>query len=152
MSPVTAQVSKTIDATSAQIWTALTAPACLKQFFFGSDVESDWKIGHPIRMTGEFKGMAYEDKGEILEIEPGERLSFSHWSAMSGMADKPENYHVVSFDLSPDGKGTKVTLSQSNLRGDIKPSDLEHRAEYEKNWRTVLDGLEKVVTKEASTH
>jgi uncharacterized protein YndB with AHSA1/START domain len=152
MSPVTAQVSKTIDATSAQIWTALTVPACLKQFFFGADVESDWKIGHPIRMTGEFKGKAYEDKGEILEIDPGERLSFSHWSAMSGMADKPENYHVVSFDLSPDGKGTKVTLSQSNLRGDIKPSDLEHRAEYEKNWRTVLDGLEKVVTKEASTH
>jgi hypothetical protein len=63
---------------------------------------------------------------------------------MSGQADAPENYHVVTFKLAPEGKGTKVTLSQANLVGGVMPSDLAHRAKYEKNWRGVLDGLAKL--------
>ena len=62
-----------------------------------------------------------------------------------GRADRPENYHVVTFDLVPERDGTTVSLTQSNLSGGTKPSDRENRAEYEKNWRSVLDGLAKVV-------
>jgi uncharacterized protein YndB with AHSA1/START domain len=99
-------------------------------------------------MRGEFKGQAYEDKGEILASEPEKRLEFSHWSPMSGEPDVPENYHVVTFDLVPERSGiaTTVSLTQSNLTGGVKPSDRENRADYEKNWSTVLDGLEKAVT------
>jgi uncharacterized protein YndB with AHSA1/START domain len=140
-----AEVSKSIAATPDAVWRALTTPSSLKRFFFGADVESDWRVGHPIRMRGEYKGRTYEDKGDILTAEPEKRLSFSHWSALSGAADIPENYHVVSFDLAPQGKGTNVTLTQSNLVGGAKPSDREHKAEYEKNWRTLLDGLAKVL-------
>jgi uncharacterized protein YndB with AHSA1/START domain len=111
----------------------------------GADVESDWKVGHAIRMTGEFKGKPYADKGEILVARPNERLDFSHWSGASGAADVPENYHVLSFELARDGDRTKVTLTQSNLEGGIKPSDTAHKADYEKNWSTVLDGLAKVL-------
>jgi hypothetical protein len=60
---------------------------------------------------------------------------------MSGGRDAPENYHVVTFELTPQGDETAVTLTQSNLTGGVKPSDREHRADYEKNWRAVLDGL-----------
>jgi uncharacterized protein YndB with AHSA1/START domain len=95
----TAQVEKTIAASPAQIWQALTTPEKLKRFFFGADVASDWKVGSPITMR-EIKGKAYQDKGEILAIEPEAKLSFSHWRALSGDADVPDNYHVVSFDLS----------------------------------------------------
>lgn len=145
MNEVTAQVSQRIHASPERIWQALTSPSELKQYFFGSEVESDFEVGSPIRMKGSFKGKAYEDKGEILEAAPRRRLSMSHWSAMSGTADAPENYHVVSFDLAPQGAGTEVTLTQSNLIGGAKPADTEHRAEYEKNWRMVLAGLAKLV-------
>jgi uncharacterized protein YndB with AHSA1/START domain len=144
MQELTAQVEKTIHASPPEVWGALTTPAKLKKFFFGSDVETDWKMGSPISMKGEFKGKKYEDKGKVLAVEPQQRLSFSHWSAMSGHADTPENYHVVTFDLAPAGKQTKVTLSQANLTGGVTPSDIAHRAEYEKNWSTVLDGLGKL--------
>jgi uncharacterized protein YndB with AHSA1/START domain len=143
MEPVTAQVSKHVDAPPSDVWKAITDPKRLKRFFFGAEVESSWEPGDPIRMRGEFKGKAYEDKGEIREAAPGKRLSFSHYSPLSGAPDKPENYHVVTFDLDPDGDGSKVTLSQSNLDGTVKASDKEHRAEYEKNWQGVLDGLAK---------
>ena len=144
MNELTAQVNKTIRAPAIQVWSAITTPATLKKFFFGADVETDWSIGSPIRMKGDFKGKTYEDKGEILAVEPQQRLSFSHWSALSGQADTPENYHVVTFDLTPEGEETKVTLSQSNLTGGATPSDVAHRAEYEKNWTMVLDGLAKL--------
>jgi uncharacterized protein YndB with AHSA1/START domain len=143
MEPVTAQVSKHVDAPPSDVWKAITDPVRLKRFFFGAEVESSWEPGDPIRMRGEFKGKAYEDKGEIREAAPGKRLSFSHYSPLSGAPDKRENYHVVTFDLDPDGEGSKVTLSQSNLDGTVKASDKEHRAEYEKNWQGVLDGLAK---------
>lgn len=142
----TARVSRTIDAPADAIWKALTSRSALKTFFFGADVDTDWEVGHPIRFKGTFKGKAYEDKGEIRRFEPARHLSFSHWSAMSGMADAPENYHLVAFDLEPHGNSTEVTLTQSNLSGEVKPSDIEHRAEYEKNWRTVLDGLARAVS------
>jgi uncharacterized protein YndB with AHSA1/START domain len=143
MEQLTAQVSRHVDAPPAEVWKAITDPARLKRFFFGADVESGWKPGDPIRMRGEFKGKAYEDKGEIREAVAGQRLSFSHYSPLSGAPDSPENYHLVAFELAPDGDGSKVTLSQSNLDGKVRPSDKEHRAEYEKNWQGVLDGLAK---------
>ena len=140
----TAQVNKVIAASAPDIWAALTTPAALKQFFFGADVVTSWKVGSPIRMKGEFKGKTYEDKGDIVTFDAPRQLSFSHWSAMSGQADTPENYHLVTFDLLPDGEATKVTLSQANLIGGATASDIEHRADYEKNWASVLDGLAKV--------
>jgi uncharacterized protein YndB with AHSA1/START domain len=144
MKNLSAHVEKTVHASAAEVWAAITTPAKLKKFFFGADVKTDWKIGRPIRFKGEFKGKKYEDKGDILAVEPQKHLSFSHWSAMSGQADVPENYHVVTFNLVPKGKETTVTLSQANLIGGVTPSDVARRAEYEKNWLTVLDGLAKL--------
>lgn len=142
---LSARVERVIPASVPQIWTALTTPASLKQFFFGADVVTDWKVGHPIRMKGEFKGKPYEDKGEMIAFEPQQRLSFSHWSAMSGKADTPENYHVVTFELVPDdGDGTIVILTQANLAGGVTAADIDHRAEYKKNWSLVLEGLAKL--------
>ena len=64
---------------------------------------------------------------------------------MSGQADTPPNYHLVTFDLVPEGQATQVRLSQANLNGSVTEADIEHRAEYEKNWASVLDGLATVV-------
>ncbi len=142
---VTARAEKVINAPARAIWEALTTPAMIKKYFFGADVESDWKVGSPIRWSGEFKGKRYQDKGEILIANPDRELSMSHWSPLSGQADAPENHHVVTYRLEPDGKRTKVILTQSNLRGGVKPADVDKRAEYEKNWTMVLENLDKVV-------
>ena len=145
MAETTAQVSKTVDAPADQVWRALTTPKTVGAMFMGAEVTSDFQVGGSIRFKGQFKGKAYEDKGEILAAEPGRRLSFSHYSGMSGAPDTPENYHVVTFDLQPQAGATRVTLTQSNLTGGIRPSDVQHKADYEKTWTAVLDGLSKAV-------
>lgn len=148
MHEATAQVSRVIDASPGAIWEALTTPALLKQYFMGADVESDFQVGSPIRFHGELGGKTYDDKGEIRTATPQQRLQFSHYSPASGRPDVPEAYHVVTFDLEPeeDNAGTKVTLTQTNLNGEVSDDDVKARPEYEKNWAAVLDGLQRTVT------
>jgi hypothetical protein len=52
---------------------------------------------------------------------------------------------VVTYHVEPEGKRTKVILTQSNLLGGVTPADMEKRAEYEKNWAMVLENLDKVM-------
>ena len=54
-----AQVDKVIAASAAEIWSALTTPVALKQIFFGAAVVTNWAVGGPIRMKGEFEGKPY---------------------------------------------------------------------------------------------
>lgn len=146
MVDATAQVSKTIAASPEEVYAALTDPDRLGQAFFGATVNSDFKVGSPIGLKGQFDGKPYEDKGEVKEAVPGERLSFSHFSGASGQEDRPENYHLVTFDLKPAGEATRVTITQSNLTGGVRDADGRMREQYEKTWWSVLDGLAKAVS------
>ncbi len=145
MSQPTAQVSRTVDAPVDEVWEAITTPDIVRSFFMGATVESDFKVGSPIRFKGQFKGRPYEDRGEILAAEPGKKLSFSHYSPMSGAPDAPEHYHVVTYELTPEGVQTRVTLTQSKLKGSVNADDRKHREEYERNWSGILAGLSKAV-------
>ena len=138
------QVRTVVKAPQSAVWKALTTPNTLKQFFFGSDVSTDWRVGSPITFSGNWKGKPYTDEGSIQTFDREKRLAFTHWSPLSGMEDRPENYHIVSFDLRPANEGTEVTLTQTN-QNDAEPLTPENRQEYAKNWTMVLDGLKKVV-------
>ena len=50
----------------------------------------------------------------MLRFEPPRVISTSHWSPLSGVADQPENYHVVTYELTESGNQTTSTLTQSN--------------------------------------
>ena len=138
------QVRTTVKAPPSAVWKALTTVSTLKQFFFGSDISTDWRVGSPIYFRGNWKGNPYEDKGSIQTFDREKRLAFTHWSPLSGMEDRPENYHVVAFDLRPTNRETEVVLTQTNLN-DAEPLTPENRQEYAKNWTMVLDGLKKAV-------
>jgi uncharacterized protein YndB with AHSA1/START domain len=48
----TATASTTIQATSAKVWQALTQPALIKQYLFGTEVTTDWQVGSAITYKG----------------------------------------------------------------------------------------------------
>jgi len=134
-----ARSSIVIDALPAKVWKALVTPAAIKQYMFDTNVTSDWKEGSPITWQGEWQGKAYEDKGVIRQFKPNQALQYTHFSPLAGLPDKPENYHTVSIQLSPDGNRTRVSLTQDNNLTE------EARAHSEKNWKMMLDGLKKFV-------
>ena len=128
-----------IDASPDQVWSALTDPEQIKQYMFGSQVETDWQPGSPIVWKGEYEGKQYEDKGEIVEIEPERRLKVTHFSPLGGQEDVPENYHTLLYELEAQDGKTRVSLSQDN-----NPS--EEAAEHSRaNWEQMLSGLKQVV-------
>ena len=102
----------TVNASVDAVWQALTDPELVKQYMHGTNMETDWKVGGPITWKGEWEGKAYEDKGEVLEVEPKKRIKHTHWSPMGGTEDKPENYHTVTYDLEEEGDKTVLTLQQ----------------------------------------
>jgi uncharacterized protein YndB with AHSA1/START domain len=128
-------ISTTIDAPVDAIWKAITTPELIKRWFFGVDTETDWKVGSPIVHTGEWQGKSYVDKGEILRFEPPSVLSHTHWSDLSGLPDRPENYQQVTWTLAEHDGSTELTITEINL-----PSE-EGKAASEESWKTVLGNL-----------
>jgi uncharacterized protein YndB with AHSA1/START domain len=134
-----ATATVTIDASPDQVWAALTDPAIIRQYMFGSTVTSDWEVGSTITYAGEYEGKEYEDHGEILEIRPPELLRSTHFSPLSGQPDAPENYHTLTYTLRPDGDRTHLELTQDNN------SSVEEAAHSTANWQHMLDALKSVV-------
>lgn len=139
MTGLVATASIEIAATAERIWKALTDPAAIKEYYFGTNLQSSWKVGEPITWKGEWQGRAYEDKGVIKTFDPQRTLAYSHFSPLMGKPDKPENYHNIVVSLVPSGKNTRVTLEQDNNATE------DARAHSQKNWETMLGGLKKFV-------
>ena len=132
-----------IRAPRSKVWRALTDPDQIRKYMFGSMVETDWKPGSRITWKGEYEGKKYEDKGEILEVEPEHRLKLTHFSPMSGDEDAPENYHTLVYELEESDGKTHVSLSQDNNKS-------EEAAEHSRaNWEKMLSGLKEVVEAQA---
>jgi len=135
----TATAEVTINAPVAEVWRALTDPELVKQYFFGTNVVSDWKQGSPIFYRGEWEGQAYEDKGIILEIVPNKLLKTNYFSPLSGEKDIPDNYQVISYELAEDGDRTVLTITQDNLK------DQSTADRSAKNWNMVLGGMKTLL-------
>ena len=89
MAGIVATAETDVIASPARVWSALTDPAQIKRYMFGSEVETDWKPGSTIVWKGEYQGRAYQDKGQVVEVEPGRRLVVTHFSPLSGQDDVP---------------------------------------------------------------
>ena len=135
----TAKATSTINAPASKVWDALTDPSLIKQYLFGTEVNTDWQVGSPITYRGEWEGKTYEDKGKILQIEPEKLLVSTFWSSLAGLPDVPENYKTIQYELSPENGGTKLTITQDN---NANQEEADHSAQ---NWNTVLDGMKKLL-------
>jgi uncharacterized protein (TIGR02246 family) len=136
-----AKASITINAPIDKVWDALINPDKIKHYMFGTNAVSDWKEGSPIIWKGEWEGKKYEDRGVIFKLEPGHRIQYSHFSPLTGLPDLPENYHIVTIELSGKGKQTLVFLLQDNNATE------EAREHSEKNWKMMLGGLKTFLEK-----
>jgi len=125
----------TIDASTTDVWRALTDPALIERYMFGSKVTTDWRPGSSIVWKGEYDGKEYEDRGEIVEVEPEHRLVVTHSSPSSGS----ESHHTVTYELEQVDGRTRLTLEQD---GNATAEAAEHSRA---NWETMLAGLKEVV-------
>jgi uncharacterized protein YndB with AHSA1/START domain len=138
---ITGKQSIIINAPAGRVWGALTNPELIKEYFFGTKAQSDWKVGSPITFEGEWNGERYEDKGTILENVPNKRLKYNYWSSRSGSEDKPENYVEITYELKEKDMVTELTVTQDNI------PDENMREHSEENWLKVMEGLKSLLEK-----
>jgi uncharacterized protein YndB with AHSA1/START domain len=134
-------ITTRIDAPIDRVWKAVTTPALIKQWFFGVDTTSDWKVGSPLVHTGEYQGKPYVDNGEILRIEPPKLLEHTHWSDVSGKPDRPEDYQTVTWELTEHDGATELRITEQNL-----PSR-EAAETSEQAWNAALTKLKELLEK-----
>jgi uncharacterized protein YndB with AHSA1/START domain len=105
-----------INASPDKVWDALTNPDIIKEYLFGTQTITDWKVGSDITFQGEYNGTIYKDKGIVRENVPNKLLSYSYWSGFSGLEDKLDNYSLVTYTLSSeDNKKTVFTWEQKGF-------------------------------------
>jgi 3-hydroxymyristoyl/3-hydroxydecanoyl-(acyl carrier protein) dehydratase/uncharacterized protein YndB with AHSA1/START domain len=139
-----ASASIVIQAPRQRVWQAITDPALVKQYFFGTNLVTDWKVGSPLVFGGEWEGKSYEDRGTVLSFEPPRSLSFNYWSAFSGNEDRPELRQIIRYDLDETAAGVRVSVHQSNV-------DTQERADHSaKNWQSVLAAMKKLLEENAA--
>ena len=137
------KVLKTIEinADKSKVWDALINPEIIKQYFFGTEVVSDWEVDSEIIFQGEYQGTKYRDKGNILKIESEKILQYNYWSGFSGLEDKEENYSIVTYELNDENGKTRLSITQENFANE------QSKEHADKNWDIVLNQMKEIIEK-----
>ena len=97
-----------IRTTPERLWSALTTPEFMRQYWFGMHCESEWTAGSPWRMVranGEVT-----DTGEILEADPPRRLVIK-WRNEFKPELKAEGYSRCAMEIEPQDGAVKLTIT-----------------------------------------
>lgn len=121
------------------VWEGLTDPAIVREYFFGTELETSWEEGKPLYFRGEWEGKKYEDKGTVLKNQKPQLLQYDYWSSMSGTPDAPENYVTVTYHLEQKDQGTLLTITQAPVK------DEKSKEHSEQNWLLIMQNLKKIL-------
>jgi len=105
-----------IRAPANQVWQALTVPALVKQWQYGSDLLTSWEPGTPIVFRNEWSGQVFEQSGTVLEFAPTSRLKYSLFFPRPDLADRPENRFFMTYELTESGGVTSVLFRPQDPR------------------------------------
>lgn len=108
-------LEQTYKASPEKVWRAITEKEQMKQWYFDLDAFRA-EPGFEFSFPGQgHKGENYIHRCKILEVVEMKKLSYS-W-AYEGY----QGYSVVTFELFPEGDGTRLRLTHSGL--DSFPAD-----------------------------
>jgi len=104
-----------IRTTPAKLWEALTDRQFIRQYWFNTTVESDWKKGSPWKMVGPDGSLT--DSGELLEIDPPRRMVI-RWQNEWKPELKAEGLSRCTIELEPVDNSVRLTITHEIDRPD----------------------------------
>ncbi len=116
MNPLFVKNNITINAPADKVWKALVDLLLTKKYMFGCEIISDFKVGSPFLWRGVFDGKEIiAVKGNVVDIEKGKQLAFTAFDPNSTIEDIPENYTTITYQLSAEKNGTKLSVMQGDF-------------------------------------
>jgi len=129
-----------IAATPEQVWQALTDGALTRQYWYGRRAESDWKVGSPVTFWYETGGgEEVSDRGITLESARPRRLSYT-WQVQFIEEMRDENPSRVTFEIEPEGKDCKLTVTHDELEAGGKVAQV-----VRSGWPAILCSLKSLL-------
>jgi Uncharacterized conserved protein len=118
-----------IKAPAHRVWDTITKAEFVKQWQYGSDLLTDWKIGSEIRFRTEWEGKVFEQWGKVLEIRPYELIRYNLFAPRPGLEEKPENFFVMIYVLTIENTRVKLEIIQE----DNRPGAVQEEPQGEEN-------------------
>ena len=81
-----------------------------------TETEADRFAAIAISMGVPEASILVENKGIVISCDKEKKLSYSHLSSLSRLPDKPENYSILEFVLTPVDQQTLLTLFITNFQ------------------------------------
>ena len=106
-----------IRTTQQKLWTALTDAKFIKQYWFGMNIESQWKAGSSWKMSTD-KGELY-DEGSIVEADPPKKLVI-RWQHMIKPELKAEGASLCTMELEPSAGAVRLSITHTIERDNSK--------------------------------
>jgi uncharacterized protein YndB with AHSA1/START domain len=103
-------------APARRVWLALTVPDLVKQWQYGSDLLTTWKVGTPIMFRNDWNGQVFEQKGTVLEFFPESRLKYSLFFPRPDLPHIPEHYFFMTYELTESEDVTSLLVRQEDPR------------------------------------
>jgi uncharacterized protein YndB with AHSA1/START domain len=101
------------------------------------EVQCNWIVNDPIFIRG-FNHVKFENKGIVLKFDKNSRLSYTHLSSISHLADKQENYSILDFTLIRATDDMSLQLNITNFPTEVIRKHLEFY------WRTTVVKIKKM--------
>jgi uncharacterized protein YndB with AHSA1/START domain len=109
-----------IRTTPEKLWSALTDPEFMKQYWFGNHCESEWTPGSSWTMF--YPDGQLCDSGEIVEADPPRRLII-RWQNQNKPELKAEGDSFCTIELEPSGTAVKLSITHTIGRDPSKLID-----------------------------
>lgn len=137
----------TINAPMARVWDALTNPEQTPKYMFGCEALSDWNVGSPLLWKGNWEGqeMVFV-KGHIVRIEAPTLLAYTTFDPNSTIEDLPENYLMVTCELSEEDGTTNLQVTQGDY-ATVADGERRYQDSYNggEGWNPILVEIKKLV-------
>jgi uncharacterized protein YndB with AHSA1/START domain len=116
-----------ISAPAYAVWNTLTLPVFIRQWTYDTPIEiqTDWKVGSTIIISGDLHGTPFNNSGTILAFDPHTKLIYSFLSSLSNLPDADESYCILEFNLTYKNNQTRLYLTISNFPDEVIRKHLE---------------------------
>jgi uncharacterized protein YndB with AHSA1/START domain len=127
-----------VRATAEEVWRGLTSPEFTRQYFYGTEVASDWQVGSRVVYTNANGGRRVVE-GEVVECEPPRRLTIT-WHALWSEEAAAESPSRVSFQIEPQEGVCRLRVVHDSF-----PDGSRVLEEVSQGWSGILSSLKSLL-------
>jgi uncharacterized protein YndB with AHSA1/START domain len=123
-------IERTFNAPLARVWKALTDVDQMRVWYFDLK-EFKPEVGFEFEFVVEHEGSTYHHLCKVTEVVPEKKIAYT-WRYKGEPGDS-----LVTFELSPDGEKTRLTLTHSGIETFPK-TPAYARKNFEAGWTEIV--------------